>query len=43
MSNPQGELFKELSSNELFKKYLDKLNECDENTVLLNALNDLND
>lgn len=40
MSNPQSELFKELSSNELFKKYLDQLNEYDENVVLLNALND---
>jgi hypothetical protein len=38
MSNPQGELFKELSSNELFKKYLDQ--EYDENTILNNALND---
>lgn len=40
MSNPQSELFKELSSNEIFAKYLSQLNELDEATVLTNALND---
>jgi hypothetical protein len=40
MSNPQSELFKELSTNETFKTYLDQLNTTDENTVLINALND---